>query len=731
MRVTPDTDFRAPWIAAAILLGALGLRVGFVLTMPDTPLYWDEPHYDTWAEVHRGFWSSLVSGGEGPSLGDAFRASRQKGEVFVGMVGAIYALIGRHPRAIFVLQAMLDTLTCLLLFDLTRVLAGVRAGLVALALAALYEPFTFAAARLQTETLAALLYVAGLWAICVPGRRRAWRYVAGGVLFAAAMLTKPALQYLPLALLPAIVAANWDRHWRERLRAAGLVGAGCIAGLAPHLLLAATAGAGAQSAGMHGNGSDLYAGVVYVNAGWKSAHLAFAPPPDALVAVLGGDPQRRPTEADYRAAFVRTLTTEPLESAAVMLHKLYAAWRYPYNDSRASLLLGRDGVVLLHRVILCLALLGMPLALRHWRVAMPLLAATLYLWLVYLSVKIETRYAVTAMPMMICFAGVAVAALSRGWEQAWRTGDRRRLLLAAGAAAMLLALASAASIARLLEWLPIGPEAANGLRVAAILGTAVACGWLAAELARPEWGRSAARAAAATSFAIVALVVVAGRPLAQDWREWRSTLRPGGAKVAQQFALPAGLPPPLGAALAIDMLPEPAQGDYDVVVQVNGAELKRYRGAPIAADANLPHGSHDLLYQVRQPSGEANKAWYVIPVPAELIAAGAPVAVEVALEGAATGGSLVVFGDHSSDPATYVGPSLFSPRNDADTSIFKYLADGDSRLRRRMPLAGTAHARFHDGSGWSDRDLALDAGRQQGRYRIFLVLSYPRGVVVL
>jgi len=150
---SPDIGLPVRWIVMAILLVALALRVGFVLTMPDTPLYWDEIHYDNWAKVHQGFWSSLFSRGEGPSLSDAFRASRQKGELFVGMVGAIYALIGRQPRAILYLQAALDTLTCLLLYDLTRAMAGVRAGLVALALAALYEPFIFSVARLQTETL--------------------------------------------------------------------------------------------------------------------------------------------------------------------------------------------------------------------------------------------------------------------------------------------------------------------------------------------------------------------------------------------------------------------------------------------------------------------------------------------------------------------------------------------------------------------------------------------------
>ena len=140
--------------------------------------------------------------------------------------------------------------------------------------------------------------------------------------------------------------------------------------------------------------------------------------------------------------------------------------------------------------------------------------------------EIEARYAVTAMPMMICFAGVAVDALSRGWQQAWRAGASRRVLLAAATAAILLALALTGTIPRLLAWLPIGPEAANGIRIVLILAAVGACGYLAAELAPPPWRRSLARAALAPSMAVAALIVLAGRPLAHDWREWRSTLRP-------------------------------------------------------------------------------------------------------------------------------------------------------------------------------------------------------------
>jgi len=140
---------------------------------------------------------------------------------------------------------------------------------------------------------------------------------------------------------------------------AALVAAGFFAGVAPHLVLSTGAVGGPASAGMLGNGPDIYAGIVYSNAGWKSDRVALAnPPPDALLAVLGKDTQRLPTNANYRAAFIRTWLYHPLESIAVSLHKLYVAWRYPYNDSRATLLFGRTGVTVFHQVMLCLALLG-------------------------------------------------------------------------------------------------------------------------------------------------------------------------------------------------------------------------------------------------------------------------------------------------------------------------------------------------------------------------------------
>src|SRR6185369_16352472 len=103
-------------------------------------------------------------------------------------------------------------------------------------------------------------------------------------------------------------------------------------------------------------------------------------------------------QTDMRAAAVQTWRVHPAASAAVALHKLYAAWLHPYNDSHWSLVTSLRVQEIWHRVLLVLALIGMPLSLRRWRIAVVLLVATLYAWLTYVIVKIEVRYAVTAMP---------------------------------------------------------------------------------------------------------------------------------------------------------------------------------------------------------------------------------------------------------------------------------------------------------------------------------------------
>lgn len=722
-----------------IVVVALGLRLGFVLTLPARALYWDEPSYQLVATRYlRALGADAARFDIGddpatPTLANAIRLGLYRGEVYTMTVALIYALVGAQARAVFVLQALLDAVTCLLLFGLARAVGGARAGVIALTLAALYEPFIFAAARLQTETMASLLCVGGLWAICVPRRRRTPSSFCAGILLAAAMLARPALQWLFPLLVPAVLVRNWDRAWRARLTVVLVFIAGFFVVIGPRLVFTRLFLGTPTWSGTLKAGQDLYSGVVFANLGWKTDAAAYANPPrDELLAVMGEPPTHLPQQDDMRAAALRTWRLHPVDSAAVTLHKLYAAWLHPYNDSQWSFLTSVSGQETWHRVLLALALIGMPLSLRRWRAAVVLLVATLYLWLTYLAVKIEVRYAVIAMPMMICFAAVALAVLSRGTQRAWRAGQGTRLVTLATVTLAGLVVATMGSIPRLLQWLPLTADGAHGVRVTVILALIVWLAYVAAALATPSWRRSTALALFAPSVVTAALVVLVGRPLAQDWREWQSTLTPNRGIVRQELIVPAGIERPQSAELNLDLLPGPA-GHGDVVVRLNGEEIKRYRGGMARGDADLPK---DVLYEfivvARERTLEPERAWYRIPISPELITPGNRLTVELALEGDRDArGWLEIFGDYSPDSAAYAVPSLFAPQLTADTSVYKYIAEGDFRMRRTIQLSGSSRSRFHDGYAWSEQDLGTDPGRQAGRYRIFLVLNYPRGVTIL
>ena len=92
-----------PHLVWVIVIVALGLRLGFVLTVPDRALYWDETFYQL---VATGLLHAL-NGAAQPSLAEAVRLGLYRGEVYSVTVALLYSLFGEQPRAVFVLQALL------------------------------------------------------------------------------------------------------------------------------------------------------------------------------------------------------------------------------------------------------------------------------------------------------------------------------------------------------------------------------------------------------------------------------------------------------------------------------------------------------------------------------------------------------------------------------------------------------------------------------------------------
>ena len=193
-------------IALAAVVG-LALRLAFGLVYwVDKPLTHDEREYLALADglaEGRGFTYT------DPPAGTTAQFGRAPGyPVFLAMVGAGNAQATASPARVKVVQAILGAFgVCLIGFAALEA-AGVRSGIAAAWLSALYPPLVWIPAYVLSETLYSVLALATALTLQATVERRqensAWpppgSALAAGILCGAAILVRPAmLFFLPLA----------------------------------------------------------------------------------------------------------------------------------------------------------------------------------------------------------------------------------------------------------------------------------------------------------------------------------------------------------------------------------------------------------------------------------------------------------------------------------------------------------------------------------------------------
>jgi 4-amino-4-deoxy-L-arabinose transferase-like glycosyltransferase len=210
-RASVSTD--APAVAARLWLvvtGALALRLVALVALP-VPLISD-------AVIYEGQGWRLAQG-----LGyvtDAGLPTAFYPPLYSYFIATFYAVFGRAPFVIEVVQALLSALMCLAVYDIARQVwkradaALAAAMLVALDFALILYPRVFFAETLFTALVAVAMVA---WV-------RAWRtdalsmYALFGVAAGLATLTRPVLNFLPLV---AVLAWPWAIAHGERRRLDG------------------------------------------------------------------------------------------------------------------------------------------------------------------------------------------------------------------------------------------------------------------------------------------------------------------------------------------------------------------------------------------------------------------------------------------------------------------------------------------------------------------------------
>jgi 4-amino-4-deoxy-L-arabinose transferase-like glycosyltransferase len=199
---TPAADDRRRLRRAVvgILAVAAAARVALVLATPDLPMRDDPADYHRLAvSVARGhgFGETVLAAGGGPT---AFRPP-----LYPFLLGMVYRVAGVDVGTARAVQAGLGVVAVGLLGVLVARLAGRRAGLAAMALAAVYPPLLLAGGTLMSEAVSLPLELGALLAALAHRRSpRAWRWpVVAGVLVGLAVLARPnhAVLALPVALL--------------------------------------------------------------------------------------------------------------------------------------------------------------------------------------------------------------------------------------------------------------------------------------------------------------------------------------------------------------------------------------------------------------------------------------------------------------------------------------------------------------------------------------------------
>lgn len=193
---------RLALLLGLLLLTALFVRLGYQQQMSSSPL-WQAPILD---EAVNHQWALQVARGEGWGEIPFFRAP-----LYPWFLGLLYTALGESPGAARLVQAVLSSFTCLLVWWVARRTFSPLAGWCAGLLAATYWPWVYFDAELQDVPLALFWNLAALALLVTwtPRRRHTWLPAAAGLLLGLSAITRPTV----LVVLPAVAGWLW---WQGR-----------------------------------------------------------------------------------------------------------------------------------------------------------------------------------------------------------------------------------------------------------------------------------------------------------------------------------------------------------------------------------------------------------------------------------------------------------------------------------------------------------------------------------
>ena len=401
------------WLALIVLL-AVGARVAFLVLFGHT-LSLETSGYDAYAVNlldERGFtrFDDRAGDSDLPPLYPAFLAG-------------VYAILGRDPIAVALVQMGLDAVTVALIFAIGRRVAGTLTGLIAAACYGLYPYLVFQNLTVNDTVVFIFLLALGVALAYRTRDSRRWTDAAAlGVVFGLGALTKT----LIVLILPLL--ALW---WWRRIGLRAAIRLGAVAAVALVIVLLPWS---VRNTRLHNAlvlvstnaGSNLHQGnnacvADYLARGWDAQWVN---------CIELASPDLSEVEADrwHRQQAIDYLRENPGEWPRLLWTKFRVLWSpaiMPY-DLPPDPYLVDDAVFQFHtpafeaaRIVhlltftplLALSAGGLALAWRDGLEIAPLLAVIAAITIAYLIFHPSTRYRAPADPFVFILAAYALASV--------------------------------------------------------------------------------------------------------------------------------------------------------------------------------------------------------------------------------------------------------------------------------------------------------------------------------
>jgi Tfp pilus assembly protein PilF len=406
-----------PYLALGVFVLALIVRLVYLLQVRHTPVldffYIDSEYYHNWA----------VSIARGDLLGGTkiFFAA----PFYAYFLALIYRVLGSQYLAALLIQIVIGSFSCVLLFRIAQKYFDQRTAVLAGAIAAVYPVFIFYDAMLLKENLMVfftLLFIV----LYARGSRRA--LFLAGVCVGINALMRPTI----FLILPFLVAYDFFKYRSAWLKRALLIGAGIIVTIFPVALRNRVVGGEwvvtVASGGMNfWTGNNAQASGAYVGAPFvTSEELQYESEDFRREASKrsGRELTIDETSSFWYREGLRFITGNPAKFAWVLWRKFVAFWHDTELPSDLNFYLARDfsGVLqfdlLTFGIIVPFAVLGIVQALRKKNslnfLLLTLAGSNLLASLIFFN---SSRYRLPVVPVFILYAGFAVSEIIRFYEE--------------------------------------------------------------------------------------------------------------------------------------------------------------------------------------------------------------------------------------------------------------------------------------------------------------------------